>query len=38
MQIISKKVKDLVPYAKNAKKHEQRQIDGVARSIKTFGF
>ena len=38
MQIISKKVKDLVPYAKNAKKHEQRQIDGVARSIEQFGF
>ena len=38
MQIIRKKVKELVPYAKNAKKHEQRQIDGVARSIKTFGF
>lgn len=38
MQIINKKVKDLIPYAKNAKKHEQKQIDGVAKSIEQFGF
>lgn len=27
-----------MPYAKNAKKHEQKQIDGVAKSIEQFGF
>lgn len=31
MQIINKKVKDLIPYAKNAKKHEQKQIDEIKR-------
>ena len=33
MQIIYKAVKELTPYAKNAKKHDRRQIDNVAASI-----
>ena len=30
-------VADLVPYARNAKKHDQKQIDNVAQSISEFG-
>ena len=37
MNIINLKVKDLVPYDKNAKKHDKAQIDNVAESIKQFG-
>jgi len=32
------KVKDIVPYEKNAKKHPQEQIDYIKNSIKQFGF
>lgn len=38
MNIIQKSVKELTPYAKNAKKHDKRQIDNVAESIKQYGF
>lgn len=38
MQIIYKAVKDLTPYAKNAKKHDRRQIDNVAASIRQYGW
>lgn len=38
MEIIKKRVLDIVPYAKNAKKHDKRQIDNVAESIKQYGF
>lgn len=38
MEIIKKRVRDLVPYAKNAKKHDKRQIDNVAVSLERFGF
>lgn len=31
-------IRHIKPYAKNAKKHDQRQIDNVAESIKQFGF
>lgn len=30
-------VEDLVPYARNAKKHDKKQIDNVAKSISEFG-
>lgn len=32
------KLKDIKPYPKNAKKHDQTQISNVAQSIKEFGF
>lgn len=38
MNIINMKVKDLIPYEKNAKKHDKKQIANVAESIKRFGF
>ena len=38
MKIINKSVKDLIPYAKNTKKHDQKQIDNVAESIKQYSF
>ena len=38
MNITNMKVKDLIPYAKNAKKHDKTQIANVAESIKRFGF
>ena len=38
MEIIKKRILDIVPYAKNAKKHDKRQIDNVAESIKKYGF
>lgn len=38
MNIVNMKVKDLIPYNKNAKKHDKTQIDNVAESIKQFGF
>lgn len=31
-------VKDLKPYAKNAKKHDKEQVEKIAESIKRFGF
>lgn len=38
MNITNMKVKDLIPYSKNAKKHDKTQIANVAESIKRFGF
>ena len=38
MNIESRLLADIVPYAKNAKKHDNRQINNVAESIKQFGF
>lgn len=38
MVIEERKVSDLIPYEKNAKKHDQRQIKNVAESIKRYGF
>lgn len=37
MNIVNIEVKKLKPYDKNAKKHDQTQIDNVAESIKQFG-
>ena len=37
MKVEQIKVADLIPYIRNAKKHEQAQIDNVAQSIKEFG-
>ena len=38
MNIESKLLADIVPYDKNAKKHDNRQINNVAESIKQYGF
>ena len=38
MKIENKLLADIVPYAKNAKKHDNRQINNVAESIKQYGF
>ena len=36
MQIIQKKLADIVPYANNTKKHDETQIKNVAESIKKY--
>lgn len=38
MNIVQKPLSEITPYAKNAKKHDQTQIDNVAESIKQYGF
>lgn len=38
MNIISMPIRDLIPYEKNAKKHNKEQISNVAESIRRFGF
>ena len=38
MKTINKKLAELVPYEKNAKKHDETQIANVAESIRQFGF
>lgn len=38
MNIIEMQVRQIKPYKKNAKMHDQRQIDNVAESIRQFGF
>lgn len=38
MNIIYKAPGELIPYDKNAKKHDKKQIDNVAESIKQYGF
>lgn len=38
MNIVQKPLSQITPYAKNAKKHDQTQIDNVAESIKQYGF
>ena len=38
MNLIQRKVSELVPYSKNAKKHDNTQIANVAESIKQYGF
>lgn len=37
MNVQNIKTKDLVPYVRNQKKHDKKQIDNVAESIKQFG-
>lgn len=38
MNIIEREVDKLIPYSRNAKKHDETQISNVAESIKQFGF
>lgn len=38
MKIINKKISEISPYIKNAKKHDKKQINNVAESIKQYGF
>ena len=38
MKIEMMKIKDLIPYEKNAKRHNRQQIQNVAESIRRFGF
>lgn len=38
MKTINKKLAELIPYEKNAKKHDRTQIANVAESIRQFGF
>ena len=38
MNIVQRKVSELVPYSKNAKKHDKTQIANVAESISQYGF
>ena len=38
IQIVYKKIGDLKPYKKNAKKHPKDQVERIANSIKEFGF
>lgn len=38
MEVTTKRISDIVPYAGNAKKHDKRQINNVAESIKQYGF
>ena len=38
MQIIQKKLADIVPYANNTKKHDETQIKNVSESIKKYGW
>jgi hypothetical protein len=38
VEIVMKKVSELTPYDKNAKKHDAAQVDNVANSIKRFGW
>lgn len=37
-EFVYKSVKDLIPYARNARTHSDDQIDQIANSIKEFGF
>lgn len=38
MDIKNLRLEDIVPYKRNAKKHDKRQIDNVAESIRQYGF
>ena len=38
MNVFEKKISEIRPYEKNAKKHDKRQIANVAESIKQYGF
>ena len=38
MEITNKRISDIIPYAANAKKHDKRQVNNVAESIKQYGF
>ncbi len=38
MKITTRRLKEITPYKKNAKKHDKRQIANVAESIRQYGF
>ena len=38
MKVINRKISELKPYKKNAKKHDKVQVERIAESIKEFGF
>ena len=38
MKTINRSISDLKPYENNTKKHDAKQIENVANSIKEFGF
>lgn len=38
MNVMEMRLADIVPYAKNAKKHDEKQIKNVAESIRQYGF
>lgn len=38
MNIVLKKIDDIIPYERNTKKHDETQITNVAESIKKYGF
>ena len=38
MKVEQRKISSLIPYAKNAKKHSDKQIQNVAKSIREYGF
>ena len=38
MEIVYKKINELKQYENNAKKHPQKQIDKIKKSIEEFGF
>lgn len=38
MEVTNKRLAEIMPYAANAKKHDRRQINNVAESIKQYGF
>lgn len=38
MKVENKKLDELIPYEKNAKKHDKTQINNVAESIRQYGF
>ena len=38
MKVEQRRVNSLIPYAKNAKKHSDKQIQNVAKSIREYGF
>lgn len=38
LNVVYKKLREITPYDKNAKKHDKTQIANVAESIKQYGF
>lgn len=38
MDIVKLNIKDIIPYERNAKKHDKKQIENVMESIRQFGF
>ena len=38
MEIVYKDINELKPYKNNAKRHAQKQIDKIKKSIEEFGF